>query len=410
MKKISLVIAILFCFALLSPSVFAVSESDLLQQKQEAQDKADAAQYQIDMTQTTVEGITSEIKKADAKISELQGQVNTLSGQIDQLNQSIASNQSDLDAMNVTLSGQQKDLEERLRVMYMYGNETYLEILFSAKDLGDFMAKADMVASIMRADQGTVNTVKETVRQMNEKNQAIASQKSAIETAQQTQQAALASQQNIKSQENTLLAQNSAVLQTAQANLAESQAEMAQADAGLAEIARQRGGAAAAAPTASEEPASDNSGSSSGDSGSASSGSTSSGGGGASSTGYIWPCDSHEITDYFGYRESTGVESTYHQGLDIGASSGSPIYAAAAGRVILAEWHWGYGNCVMIAHDDGYTTLYGHQSAIAVSEGDYVSQGQVIGYVGSTGNSTGPHLHISFIDSDGNFVDPLNFI
>lgn len=104
MKKISLVIAILFCFALVSPSAFAASESDLIQQKQEAQDKADAAQYQIDMTQTTVEGITAEIKKADAKISELQGQVNTLNGQIDQLNQSISSNQSDLDVLGVTLA------------------------------------------------------------------------------------------------------------------------------------------------------------------------------------------------------------------------------------------------------------------------------------------------------------------
>ncbi len=64
----------------------------------------------------------------------------------------------------------------------------------------------------------------------------------------------------------------------------------------------------------------------------------------------------------------------------------------------------------MIAHDDGYTTLYAHQSEIAVSEGQWVSQGQVIGYVGSTGDSTGPHLHISFITPDGNFVDPLNFI
>lgn len=97
-------------------------------------------------------------------------------------------------------------------------------------------------------------------------------------------------------------------------------------------------------------------------------------------------------------------------GLDIGAGSGAPIYASAAGRVIYAAPRGGYGNCVMIAHDDGYTTLYAHQSEIAVSEGQWVSQGQVIGYVGSTGDSTGPHLHISFITPDGNFVDPLNFI
>lgn len=125
--------------------------------------------------------------------------------------------------------------------------------------------------------------------------------------------------------------------------------------------------------------------------------------------GMMWPTDSQSITSYFGGRDSPGgIGSTNHMGIDIGASEGTPIYAALPGTVTTAGWYGGYGNAVIIDHGGGMQTLYGHMSAVGTSPGMNVMPGQVIGFVGSTGNSTGPHLHFSVIQ-DGQWLDPLAF-
>lgn len=125
--------------------------------------------------------------------------------------------------------------------------------------------------------------------------------------------------------------------------------------------------------------------------------------------GMMWPTDSQSITSYFGGRDSPGgIGSTNHMGIDIGASEGTPIYAALPGTVTTAGWYGGYGNAVIIDHGGGMQTLYGHMSAVGTSPGMNVMPGQIIGFVGSTGNSTGPHLHFSVIQ-DGQWLDPLAF-
>jgi murein DD-endopeptidase MepM/ murein hydrolase activator NlpD len=122
-----------------------------------------------------------------------------------------------------------------------------------------------------------------------------------------------------------------------------------------------------------------------------------------SSSGLQWPA-SGPVTSGFGARWGT-----VHQGIDIGAPNGSPIWAAAPGEVFHAGTMSGYGNVVLIDHGHGMTTLYGHQSRIAASVGQQVTQGQVIGYVGSTGNSTGPHLHFEVRINDTP-TDPIPYL
>jgi len=122
-----------------------------------------------------------------------------------------------------------------------------------------------------------------------------------------------------------------------------------------------------------------------------------------SSSGLIWPV-SGPVTSGFGVRWGR-----MHEGIDIGAASGTPIHAAAGGTVIWAGWLGGYGNLVVIDHHNSLATAYGHQSAIATAVGASVSQGQVIGYVGSTGHSTGPHLHFE-VRVNGSPVDPLAYL
>ena len=124
------------------------------------------------------------------------------------------------------------------------------------------------------------------------------------------------------------------------------------------------------------------------------------------STGMAWPV-AGRITSYFGYRYHPILHFTrFHAGLDFGANWGSPIVAAADGQVVGAGWAGGYGRQVRIAHGGGILTTYSHMSQIAAEPGSFVHQGQLIGYVGSSGLSTGPHLHYE-VRRDGQPVNPL---
>ena len=129
----------------------------------------------------------------------------------------------------------------------------------------------------------------------------------------------------------------------------------------------------------------------------------------SSSGGYIWPVDSRYITSTMGGRTSPGgVGSTNHKGTDIGrVGYTSPIYASKAGTVIVSQYSSSYGNYVVVSHGSGNTTLYGHMSSRKVEVGQYVNQGAVLGITGSTGNSTGPHLHFE-ITENGVRVNPLS--
>ena len=124
-----------------------------------------------------------------------------------------------------------------------------------------------------------------------------------------------------------------------------------------------------------------------------------------------WPTAGGEITSYFGGRSNPfgGYDYTWHSGLDIANYYGAPVYAAASGYVQQAGWYGGYGRYIRISHDFGLQTAYAHMSSLEVSAGAYVKKGQVIGYVGSSGYSTGPHLHFEVL-KHGQQVNPLNYI
>lgn len=125
---------------------------------------------------------------------------------------------------------------------------------------------------------------------------------------------------------------------------------------------------------------------------------------------YIKPLSGGRISSYFGYRKSPGgIGSTYHQGIDWATPTGTPVYASSGGTVIYSGWASGYGYCVTIQHPDGRQTRYAHNSKLACSVGQYVAQGQVIAYSGSTGNSTGPHVHFEII-INGVRVNPFDYL
>ena len=124
----------------------------------------------------------------------------------------------------------------------------------------------------------------------------------------------------------------------------------------------------------------------------------------------MFPVQGYRITSRFGYRSDpfTGVR-TFHTGIDLAAPYGTPIKASLAGTVAATGYSAVFGNYVILSHDDGFQTLYGHMSSIGASRGDRVAQGAVIGYVGSTGYSTGCHVHLS-VYKKGKMIDPLSVL
>lgn len=318
----------------------------------------------------------------------------------------------EVNAADRTVEQSRGQVAHLARLAYQRGQLGDLRAVISATQPQDALERGQMLKSVFDAGTASLDRVtsarlvlaaKRALLVQQDQIAAAARQRADAEQARATQLAKDADA--AAARVAALVQQRQAALAVAQANRAADQRayEQAQAEsAALAERIRQAQAAAAAARAAAEAraaaaaragqyvaplpPAAVPSGS-----------------------GWLWPAPG-PITSYFGGRPDpiTGA-SRYHPGLDIGASYGTPIQASNSGVVIYAGVQTGYGNIVVIDHGGGIATAYAHQSQILVSDGQYVSRGQVIGRVGSTGYSTGPHLHFE-VRVNGNPVDPLGYI
>lgn len=416
MKKKSIfsltLVLLFFISAILSP-VYAESEEELQKKKAEASQKKAEYEYQIDMKQNTAEGIENEINKAEEKIKTITDKVNAFDGQISEINTNLEMKNQQLAGTQAKQAEQEKDLEERLRVMYMFGNEGYASVLFSSTSFTDFIAKADMIRLIAQADRNVVNALETTAKQVKTQQEEIKADKKHLEALKQEQEIALASQNDIREQEKQLLAENQHVINELQAKVEAEQAIYDAADDELARLAVQ----------GENEIGQGNVPGNTGENGEGNEGTGDNNGGGnenpvpdpgpAPSAGLIWPISSEyhpvEWDDMFGDRIHPVYGTwTWHSGCDMAAPGGTSVWSPGDGVVTFAGWNGGYGNCIMIAVDGG-TVLFGHLSSIDVSKGQSVRQGQHVGAVGTTGTSTGNHLHLSFL-VNGNYVDPLNYM
>ena len=279
----------------------------------------------------------------------------------------------------------------RVRAMEENGNLNILALILKANSLGELLTNIDDVGEIMESDkelEAAYKAARENTEKVKAEYEDFRSELSAKQDELRQEQKELEgdieeANQLILSLENDL-----------ENRQAEYDAIMAAEDAAnsvinklVAELEEQRRQAALAANA-----------------------STTGGGAAVGTASFMWPVASYVyISSRFGLRVHpiTG-ETKSHTGLDIASNMGTTVYAADNGTITLAGWNGGYGNCVMIDHGNGYVTLYGHLSYIAVSEGQSVSKGDTIGQVGSTGNSTGPHLHFEVLRA-GTRVDPEQF-
>ena len=320
-------------------------------------------------------------KLLDQQISNTSAQIQNVEAQIANYSELIDQTQAELEVAEEQEAAQYELFCKQVRSMEEDGNVDYWAVLFRAKSFSDLLGRLDIINEIMDYNQRVIQDLKDLQAE-------IAAKKASLETSKAESEAAkaelVATKKDLDAQRteaNRLIQQirdNESAYKSAVDDLEREEEEI------LAMILR-KSQELAAQQAAQGRPVQSNPG------------------------GYIWPVDSRYITSTVGGRTSPGgVGSTNHKGTDIGrVGYTSPIYAAKAGTVIVSQYSSSYGHYVVISHGDGNTTLYGHMSSRKVPVGQYVNQGDVIGITGSTGNSTGPHLHFE-ITENGVRVNPLS--
>lgn len=398
--------------------------------------------------QKKLDGIRSSQGQALNKKNLVEQQLNVLKQQIQvsenllaQYARQITEKEAELEQAKAKEAEYQAEFEQRVRAMEERGNVSYWSVLFQASDFSDLLDRIDMIGEIMDADDQVLD-------QLAEARQAVTQAKADLEQSRQGQQETLAQQQSQQAQLQAQQAEVDRLIQeiTTQSDvyarqieqledsqdavaqqIAEAEAtyqkqlaaEKAAAEKAAAEKAAAEKAAAeqaakaaqAAAQKAAQQQKQQSSGSSA--SGSSTSSGSQSSQTTASASGCLWPiASSHRVTSPFGWRTHpiTGRQHL-HGGIDIAAPNGTPILAAKAGVVVISQYGSSYGNYVVLSHPDGTRTLYAHMSQRSVSAGDTVSQGQTVGLVGSTGSSTGNHLHFETWtgSSSSSRVNPMQF-
>lgn len=378
-------------------------QEELKQENEDLQAKIDALKEDEEAALAYQEELTGKIDENEQKIDQARATIEEMNGKIQEL-------QARLDLSEEKYQGTIDAFKERLKALYVSGGSSLgtLEILLDSESLSEFFTRQELVEVMAQRDQSMLDQLDaymaETQSDREElvaAQQEVADSKKAIEAAQD--------ELEVLYEENDLLVaslegQQAQAQEQIAANEAEDAELQAQLEALIAERNRQE---EEKRQQALQNQQVQNGGSDGGEGATQPSGGT---GvepvtpGLQSGFSPIWPLPGvgvGSITGHFGDMYFNGP----HNGLDIGAGYGTPIVAAQAGEVISAQYHWSWGNNVLIWHNETFSTRYAHMSSIAVSAGQYVEQGQIIGYVGSTGESFGNHLHFE-VYYGGSRVDP----
>ncbi len=418
MKNIKKSLRSVFCALLAAAALaaslpaYAVSQAEI----DDLQKKLDALEQQAQEQQDVINDLTSQKARfitrklaLDNKIEINRQMIELIGEQIKIYDEIIAEKQAELDKALEKETAQTELLRSRIRAMEENSTYSYASFIFDSSSVTELLSRIGDVNDIMHYDKTLEEeymAAREDVESIKKSYEEARHEQELLQKELDTKQAELDAQVEAA---YTMIADIETLSDDAQAEYDAIAEEEAKAEETLQEAIRKR--AAEQAKYNQNNNSNNGGGGNSGGSGGNSGGGGSSGGGSATSLSNLqWPVPSCTlITSRFGYRvaPTTGA-STYHGGLDIGAGMGASIVAAGAGDVIYAGANGGYGNCVMIDHGNGVVTVYAHMSSIGVSYGQYVTAGQYVGAVGSTGVSTGPHCHFE-IRINGAQTDPAAY-
>ena len=383
-RLISCVIAGILVIALLSSMIVSsLVYAGAAEDADELQDKLSSLEDEKAAVKERIAELTKQADDVEATRAALQSEIDltkeeiaTVEAYIERLQQQIDVKTTELEAAEEALEQKEEEFALTVRTTYEQGDSSYLQVLLNSTSFSDLLSRMEIITAIMEDNKKTVaeyTAAKEDSEQKKEELQA-------------TQDSQKEYQENLSYKVDELAAseaEQAALAESIEAYKAESEAEYDRISSEMQEVSSQIAALSAQAAAAGGVPYSGT---------------------------FVWPTPSCTSTSSaYGYRVHPIYGTVkFHAGEDIPAGYGAEILAAASGTVTTAGWVSGYGNYTVIDHGGGTMTAYGHQSSIIVSVGQYVEQGQVIGYVGSTGNSTGPHLHFE-VYQNGSTVDPKSF-
>ena len=391
LKKIFFAVLILVSIsAIVSADELEDQKADYEAAAEEAKIKSDAIQMKIDSVSELKRVLDEEAAVAVADYDEKQGALDETVERMEENSLKLLETQRDYEKKHAVL-------EKRVRDIYINGQISYVDVLFGAQDFSDFLTRMDLLKRVIAQDSDLVGAVLDYQNEIIEIGKQLEADKRIQEDL--AKKAELA--KNIKLEK---VARQQALIDRMNNDKEvydRQYDEMMAASAEVTKLIEQKRYQEQVAAMQAERARQAQQQSTYQDNGQV----VESFGGG----GMIWPV-SGEITSPFGWRTHPifGTQR-FHSGLDIGADYGVPIVAAQSGVVIEAGWIGGYGNTVMIDHGGGIVSLYGHNQSLAVDVGQTVSQGQVISYCGSTGNSTGPHCHFE-VRLNGEPVSPYDYL
>ena len=335
----------------------------------------------------------SYVRQLDQEMAAISSQLEELSGQIADKESEIAVTQEELSAAQEAEVQQYDAMKLRIKYMYEKGDTTFIDLILESKSISQLLNRAEYISQISQYDRQMLDEYAATRQTIADNEAKLESERADLLALQESTQAKHNSVEELLAAKEEQLKSYETQIASAQSQINAYEQDLAAQESKIRQIEEEMQKAEEEARKKAE---------SSGTSYTVKS---------LGNTKFIWPCpSSSRIPSAFGGRESpTEGASSNHQGIDIGASTGSDIVAAADGVVTIATYSASAGNYVMLSHGGGVSTVYMHCSSLNVSEGQSVTQGQVIAKVGSTGYSTGPHLHFG-IRSGGSYVNPSNYV
>ena len=372
-----------------TPAYIMAEDEDLTNQLNSIQQQMNQQNAAKADAETVIGSVSEQLRQIEEQLRQATAELSTIKEQRVAVENDITLNERQLAEAQKRLEGREAVFYKRVRDIYINGRLSYIDVVIGSKDFSDFANRLEVLKRIIDSDITLIGEIKKERAQIEEHKQKLESDRAKLV---ELEKAALAKQAEIeqkKAERNVVLQKAQNDRATAMQAIEELNASSAQVSAMLKERQAARAAAAAAAQSSGGQGASDN---------------------WVQGTGQLgWPV-SGEITSPYGYRVHPIYGTTiYHSGIDIGVDEGTPVHAADGGVVVWSGWMGGYGYAVVIDHGNGLSTLYGHNSELAVDEGQSVAKGQVISYAGSTGNSTGPHVHFE-VRANGDPVDPMGYL
>ena len=393
-----------------SSSTIKAQINDMKAQRKEIQAEMDAIASQYEENADDIQNLISEKNAIDQEIGLLSREIDLINEQLSAYALLIADMQDALDVAQGNWNELNEENKERIRAMEEEGTVSYWSVLFKANSFADLLDRLAMVEEIAASDQRRLTALRDAAAVVEDTRNGLTTEKAELEVAKTELDAAQQLLDEKRAQSDALLTELIAKADELEGFYEEWEAEESKILAEIAQKEKEYNEAkarewAAYMATATTAPSA---------SGGSSSGGSSSGGssGGGTSSGGKWikPCSYTMVSSPFGLRDApTAGASTNHQGIDLAGPQGTPIYAARGGTVTTATFGSSAGNYVTINHGDGFSSVYMHMTSYVVSKGQTVTQGQLIGYMGSTGVSTGSHLHFG-ISLNGTYVNPANYI